>query len=142
MATVRRHVRINRPAAEVWAVLGDAAALPRWFPGIADAKVDGAIRVVTTGAGLPMPEEIVTNDPLLRRFQYRITAPMFRHHLSTIDVIDLEDGTALAIYGVDAEPAVLALTIGGAAGAALEHLKIMLEQGEVIREQGEGPRGP
>ena len=67
---------------------------------------------------------------MLRRFQYRITAPMFRHHLSTIDVIDLEDGTSLAMYSVDAEPAVLALTIGGAAGAALEHLKTMLEQGE------------
>ena len=130
MATVRRHVRINRPAAEVWAIVGDAAALPRWFPGIVDAKVDGAVRIVTTGAGLPMPEEIVTCDPLLRRFQYRITAPMFRHHLSTIDVIDLEDGTTLAIYAVDADPSVLALTIGGAAGAALEYVKTMLEQGE------------
>jgi hypothetical protein len=130
MATVRRHVRINRPAADVWAILGDAAALPRWFPGIVDAKVDGVIRVVTTGTGLPMPEEIITCDPLLRRFQYRITAPMFRHHLSTIDVIDLDDGTTLAIYAVDAEPSVLALTIGGAAGAGLEALKSMLEQGE------------
>ena len=130
MATVRRHVRINRPAADVWAILGDAAALPRWFPGIVDAKVDGVIRVVTTGTGLPMPEEIITCDPLLRRFQYRITAPMFRHHLSTIDVIDLDDGTTLAVYAVDAEPSVLALTIGGAAGAGLEALKTMLEQGE------------
>ena len=129
MATVRRHVRIARPASDLWAILGDAAALPRWFPGIVDAKVDGAIRIVTTCAGLPMPEEIVTCDPLLRRFQYRITAPMFRHHLSTIDVIDLEDDTSLAIYSVDAEPGVLALTIGGAAGAALEHLKSMLEHG-------------
>ena len=130
MATVRRHVRINRPASDVWAILGDATALPRWFPGIADVKVDGTHRIVTTGAGIPMPEEIVTCDPLLRRFQYRITAPMFRHHLSTIDVIDLEDGTSLAIYAVDAEPAVLALTIGGAAGAALEYLKTMLEHNE------------
>ena len=130
MATVRRHVRINRPATDVWAILGDAAALPRWFPGIVDAKVDGVIRVVTTGTGLPMPEEIITCDPLLRRFQYRITAPMFRHHLSTIDVIDLDDGTTLAVYAVDAEPSVLALTIGGAAGAGLEALKTMLEQGE------------
>ena len=130
MATVRRHVRINRPASEVWAILGDAASLPRWFPGIADAKVEGSVRIVTTGAGMPMPEEIITCDPLLRRFQYRITAPMFRHHLSTIDVIDLEDGTTLAIYAVDAEPSVLALTIGGAAGAALEYAKTMLEQGE------------
>ena len=87
-------------------------------------------------AGLPMPEEIITCDPLLRRFQYRITAPMFRNHLITIDVIDLEDCTTLAIYGVDAEPSVLALTIGGAAGAALEHLKDMLERGS------DGPQDP
>lgn len=128
MGTVRREVRIGRPAAAVWALVGDPAALPRWFPGIVDAVVDGTTRVVTTGAGLPMPEQIVTCDPILRRFQYRITAPLFRHHLSTLDVIDLGDETSLVVYGVDAEPDVMALVIGGAAGNALHHLKTLLEE--------------
>jgi hypothetical protein len=125
--SVRRQVRINCPPDEVWAFIGDPARLPEWFPGITDAKVDGTTRVITTGSGLPMPEEIVTNDPLQRRFQYRITAPMFREHLSTLDVLDLGDGTSLAVYSADADPSVMALVIAGAAGNALEHLRDLLE---------------
>lgn len=127
MGTVRRHVVIQRSAAEVWALIGDPTALPRWWPGIETATVDGESRVVVTGAGLPFPEQIVTNDALLRRFQYKITAPMFRHHLSTLDVFEIDDRSCLVAYGVDAEPNVLALTIGGAAGNALKNVKQMME---------------
>ena len=125
--SVRRHVRIGCSAAEVWARIGDPARIQEWFPGIVSSEVDGTTRVITTGAGLPMPEQIVTNDPLQRRFQYRITAPVFTEHLSTLDVIDLEDGTSLVVYSADAVPATMALVIAGAAGNALEHLKTMME---------------
>ena len=125
--SVRRYVRINRPADEVWPFIGDPARLPEWFPGIVDAQVDGATRVITTGAGLPMPEEIVTNDPIQRRFQYRLTGPMFREHLSTLDVLDLDDGTCVVSYSADADPSVMALVIAGAAGNALHNLKTMCE---------------
>lgn len=125
--SVRRHVRIERPAADVWSLVGDPARIPDWFPGITAAKVDGTTRVITTGAGLEMPEEIVTNDPLQRRFQYRITAPMFREHLSTLDVLDLGDGTCVVVYAADADPATMALVIAGAAGDALVHLKSLME---------------
>src|SRR3954471_2836293 len=125
--SVRRQVRIARSPADVWAVVGDPARIQDWFPGIVDSTVDGTTRVITTGSGLPMPEEIVTNDPLQRRFQYRITAPMFREHLSTLDVFDLGDGTSLVAYSADANPSTMALVIAGAAGNALEHLRTMLE---------------
>jgi hypothetical protein len=126
-ASVRRHVRIDRPAADVWALIGDPARIQEWFPGIESSTVDGTSRVITTGTGMPMPEEIVTNDPLQRRFQYRITAGMFREHLSTLDVIDLDDGTCLVVYAADASPAAMALVIAGAAGDALRHLRSMME---------------
>ena len=106
--SVRRHVHISRPAADVWSVIGDPARIHEWFPGIVDSTVTGSVRVITTGSGIPMPEEIVTNDPLQRRFQYRITAPMFREHLSTLDVLDLNDGTSVAVYSADANPATMA----------------------------------
>lgn len=125
--SVRRHIRIARPATEVWPHIGDPARLVEWFPGITSATVDGTTRVITTGAGIPMPEQIITNDPIQRRFQYRITAPMFREHLSTLDVIDLDDGTSLVVYAADAEPATMALVIAGAAGNALEHLRTLVE---------------
>ena len=127
-ASVRRHVRINRPAEDVWAVVGDPARIHEWFPGIVASTVDGNTRIITTGSGIPMPEQIVTNDPLQRRFQYRITAPMFREHLSTLDVLDLGDGTCVAAYSADAAPATMALVIAAAAGNALQHVKDQLEE--------------
>ena len=125
--SVRRFVRINRPADEVWPFIGDATRLPEWFPGIVDAQVEGDTRVITTGSGLPMPEQIITNDPIQRRFQYRLTGPMFKEHLSTLDVLDLGDDTCVVSYSADADPSVMALVIAGAAGNALHHLKAMCE---------------
>lgn len=126
-ASVRRQVRIHRPAEDVWALVGDPARIQEWFPGIVSSEVTDCTRVISTASGLPMPEQIVTHDAIQRRFQYRITAPLFREHLSTLDVLDLGDGTCLAVYGADAEPATLALIIGGAAGNALENLRDLME---------------
>ena len=125
--SVRRQVRIARTPGDVWALVGDPARLPEWFPGIVDCTVDGTTRVITTGSGIPMPEQLLTIDSVLRRFQYRITSSLFREHLSTIDVLDLDDGTSLVVYSVDAEPSTMALVIGGAAGNALEHLRVIME---------------
>jgi hypothetical protein len=125
--TVRRQVRIARDPEAVWAVVGDPRRLPEWWPGIVEAAVDGMSRVITMGSGMPMPEEIVTVDDLQHRFQYRITTGLFKEHLSTLDVLDLGDGSSLVVYGVDADPDGMALIIGGAAGNALEHLRSLME---------------
>ena len=126
--SVRRHVRINRSADDVWALIGDPARLPEWFPGIVACTVDGTSRVITTGTGLPMPEEIlVRDDDMQRRFQYRITAPIVRHHRGTIDVIDLDDGSCLVVYATDADPRTMALTIGGGTAGALDELRRLLD---------------
>jgi carbon monoxide dehydrogenase subunit G len=128
--SVRRAVRIQRPAEDVWAFIGDPARLHEWFPGITATTVDGTSRVITTRMGIPMPEEIVTDDQLARRFQYKLLLPAIKEHLSTLDVHDLGDGTCLATYAADADPAAMALIIAGAAGNALENAKQMLENGE------------
>ena len=125
--SVRRQVRIACAPDQIWALVGDPARIQEWFPGIESSTVEGTSRIVVTGSGLPMPEEIVTNDPLQRRFQYRITAPIFHEHLSTLDVLDLGDGTSLVVYSADADPSTMALVIAGAAGNALEHLRTMME---------------
>jgi uncharacterized membrane protein len=120
--SVRHQVRIGRPADDIWALVGDPTRLDEWFPGIDSCTVDGDQRVIVTGSGLPMPEQLLTIDATQRRFQYRITSPLFKEHLGTIDVHDLEDGTSLVVYSTDANPAALALVIGGACRAALAHL--------------------
>ena len=126
-ASVRRQVRIACPPDDVWAVVGDPARLAEWFPGVESCTVEGTTRVVTTGSGLPIPEELLTIDRLQRRFQYRITAPFLREHLATVDVLDLGDGTSLVLYAADADPSTMALVLGGAGGAALEHLRRTME---------------
>lgn len=125
--SVRRQVRIARPASEVWALVGDPTRIAEWFPGIESATVEGNIRIVVTSAGSELREQIVTLDALQRRFQYHLDAPTIHAHLSTLDVFDLGDGTCLVSYGADAEPAVMALVIAGAAGAALFHLRDIME---------------
>ena len=125
--SVRRHVRIARPPDEVWARIGDPSRIQEWFPGIVSSTVDGTTRVITMASGLPMPEEILTHDDVQHRFQYRITAPMFNEHLSTLDVLDLGDGTSVVVYAADASPSTMALVIAGAAGNALEHLRDEME---------------
>lgn len=120
-------MRIRRSADDVWALIGDPSMLHDWFPGIVSSEVAGERRTITTRTGLSMPEQILTNDPLLRRFQYRITLPTFEEHTSTLDVHDLGDGTSLVVYGVDADPAPMALIIGGAAGNALHALRHRME---------------
>ncbi len=120
--SVRHQIRLLCPADAIWAVVGDPVRLPEWFPGVESCTVDGDRRLVTTRSGLPMPEQLLTIDPSLRRFQYRITSPLFTEHLATIDVHDLDDGSCLVVYSTDAEPAALALVIGGASRAALANL--------------------
>lgn len=125
--SVRRQVHIKRPPDEVWALVGDPARIQEWFPGIVSSTVEGSTRTIVTGSGLPMPEDIVTNDPIQRRFQYHITTSIFTEHLSTLDVLDLGDGTSLAVYSADTRPATMALVIAGAAGNALENARRILE---------------
>lgn len=127
LGSIRHHVRIHRPADDVWALVGDPARLHEWFPGIDACEVDGTSRTITLGSGLPMPEEILVNDPGQRRFQYRITTSLVSYHRGTIDVLDLGDGTCVVVYGTDADPRTMALTIGGATAGALDELRRLME---------------
>lgn len=127
-ASIRNHVRIGRPADEVWPMVGNPARLHEWFPGMTACVVDGETRTVTLASGLSLPEEILVNDPVAHRFQYRITAPVFSFHRGTVDVLDLGDGTCAVSYATDADPRVMALLIGAGTSAALDELKRQMEQ--------------
>jgi hypothetical protein len=109
--------------------VGRPELLHLWFPGIVDCEVDGTTRTITTGVGLTLVEVILTNDPLQRRFQYRIAGGLFREHLATIDVVELAPERCLITYASDADPATMAIVLGGAMTGALEELAGQLERG-------------
>jgi hypothetical protein len=127
LGSVRHEIRIHRPIDEVWELAGDPTRLHEWFPGITSCTVDGTTRTIVLGSGLTFPEEILVDDRIGRRFQYRITSPMFTYHRGTIDGIDLGDGTCLVAYSTEADPRTMALTIAGATGGALDELKRRVE---------------
>ena len=138
LGSIRHEIRIDRPPAQVWALAGDASRLHEWFPGIVSCQVDGRNRVIVMGSGLPMPEEILVCDNTQRRFQYRITAPIFKHHRGTIDVIDLHDGTCLVVYSTEADPRTMALVIAGGTAGALDELKRQMEETQRDETHSEG----
>lgn len=129
-ASVRREVEVAVDADRAWEVVGAADVLHLWFPGIASCSVDGDVRTITTDAGLTLTEDILTDDPLQRRFQYRISGGFFAEHLGTVDVIALGPSRCLVVYASDADPATMALVLGGATAGALEELRRQLEAGE------------
>jgi hypothetical protein len=126
VGTVRRQIFIEAPAATVWSLVGDPARLHEWFP-ITDCQVEGSKRWITLASGLKFEEDIITLDHVHRRFQYRIVNnPIVTHHLGTVDVIPDGDHRCLVMYSTDVDPEVMALIIGGAAGAGLEHLQELM----------------
>ena len=130
MATMRREVWIDGSADAVWALVGDPAAVTRWFPGMVDVRLEGDRRVITLRSGLPLEEEVVTVRPDLRRFQYRLLGPLpVQHHLASVDVIPDGDGRCVVVYSTDVEPSALVYILDGAVGEALESLKHVVEAG-------------
>lgn len=130
IGSIRHEIRIHRPAADVWRLVGDAARLHEWFPGVVSCTVDGNQRMIVTGSGMSMPEEILLNDSTQRRFQYRITAPLFQFHRGTIDVIDLSEpgeDSCLVVYQTEADPRTMALVIAGGTMGALRELHRQME---------------
>ncbi len=127
LGSVRREIRIDRPAADVWERVTAVERLHEWFPGIVACDVEGTTRRITLGSGMVMPEEILVNDSRQRRLQYRITAPVFKHHRATVDVIELDAGSCLVVYSTEADPRTMALTIAGGTLGALTELKSQME---------------
>ncbi len=127
MASIRYEKRIAANPDTVYAVVSDPLSIPEWFPGIVKAEMEGNVRTITTASGLQMPELIMANDPILRRFAYRITAPLYKFHLGTIDVIELSTNESLCVYSTTAEPDTLALIIAGGTIGALEQIATIAE---------------
>jgi hypothetical protein len=126
-ASQRRQRLVEVSADRAWSVVGRPELLHHWFPGIVDCHVEGTTRTITTGIGLQLAEEILTNDPLQRRFQYRISGGFFKEHLASIDVLEVAPQRCLITYASDADPATMAIVLGGAMEGALAELASQLE---------------
>ena len=129
MPTVDKQIRIDRPADEVWNVVGDVGAISAWFPGLASSRAHDGKRVceLEGGAGT-LVEDIVAYDGDARTYEYAITdAPMpVESHHARVEVHD-EGDASLLIWRTEVEPASTAEAMDSLFDAALAELKQHLE---------------
>lgn len=127
MATMRRETWIDRPADDVWALVGDAGAVTEWFPQMSAVKVEGNQRTIRLASGIELVEEFVAHHDM-RRFQYRLLGPFpIVHHLASIDVLADGQVRCLVVYSTDVEPNALVLVLDAAVVDALANLKLLME---------------
>jgi ketosteroid isomerase-like protein/uncharacterized protein YndB with AHSA1/START domain len=134
MPTIHKEVTIARSPDDVWALLGDLAAVTAWVPGIASARLDGTRRICTTTEGTEIHEEIEVDDA---RRAYAYTQPVhplaFQESRGTLAVTgkgaDSHVAWAAELQFADPgqEPQLLPVLEQGYA-AALEGLKRRLEE--------------
>ena len=137
MASVRHETFIEGGADRVWARITDHGAIAGWFPLVRrSVAVDARHRRLVLVNGARLKEEIVANDPCLRRLQYRIIGGdiSVEHHLGTIDVIADGVGTRV-VYETEVMPRELADTIGPATLDALAELRRQIETESALLSQ-------
>ena len=87
MGTARAEIDIDRPADEVWAVVGDFGGIADWMPGIESCVVDGDDRVLKT-MGMEIIERLERRDEEQRELVYAIVGGVpVVNHKATITVV-------------------------------------------------------
>jgi uncharacterized protein YndB with AHSA1/START domain len=135
--TVTNTVEINAGPDEVWAVLADLPATRMWLPGVVSARMDGDLRVCTTGDGQEIHERIsdLSAEDRSYRFQH-VRVPMPVRASGGIFTVTpgTDPGTSLVTLETTFEPldpaGVDEVTgmIRGAFGQSLESLRRYVEE--------------
>ena len=129
MASIRKEIRINAPAALIWDALRDVGALhTRLVPGfVKDTKLEGNTRVVTFGNGMVAREEIVSIEPLLRRVAWAVVGQQFRHYSGAAWVEADPKGGSRFFWTADLLPDELAPQVDQMMTTGIEAVKRTLE---------------
>ena len=133
MATVRVEVVIDVPAARVWDAVADVGAVHRrLLPGrVADARLDGDLRILTMPDGSEIRELIVAVDAEHRRLAYAVVEgqklPLTYHHAS-FEVFD-EDERSRLVWSTDVLPHAMAGAVRARTERGIVEIKQVLEAG-------------
>lgn len=128
MQTETARIDIAKPAAEVWALVGEFGGLDSWMAGIDSCTVDGDIRTIET-MGMTLTEQLVGRDAEGRSITYSIVgegAPVAKHE-ATITVLDAGDGVSEVTWDVSVEPDEAASMFKDIYQGALGQVKTTLE---------------
>jgi carbon monoxide dehydrogenase subunit G len=128
MATLRRQIALNAPAATVWSALRDFGAVhTRVAPGfLTKLDMDEGDRIVTFFNGLVARERLITADDEDCRLVYAVVEGRASHYNAAVQVFPEGDGSRL-VWTIDLLPDALAPAIGGMMDHATGFMKKTLE---------------
>jgi carbon monoxide dehydrogenase subunit G len=107
MASVRKEIKVEARAEQVWAHLSDFQAVhKRVAPGfVVDLKPDGETRLVTFANGTSARELLVDRDDAARRVVYAVVgSERIKHHNASVQVLAEADGQSRVIWTADFLP--------------------------------------
>ncbi len=93
MASIIKDIPLAVSAERAWALLRDAGAAHRAFPGVLlDCVREGDVRVVTFTSGLVVRERILGVDETYRRIAYTALGEHFAHHSASMQILPDDAG--------------------------------------------------
>ena len=106
MASIRKTLSLDVPAARVWDALRDVGALhTRLVPGfVTDTRLDGDARIVTFANGMVARELLVDCDETRRRLVYAVVNERVKQHSASVQVTPEADGRSRLTWIVDVLP--------------------------------------
>lgn len=132
MASIRKIIELDAPAAKVWDALADFQNVhTRVAPGfLLGSEPDGDnARIVHFANGTTAKETLVTADGAHRRLVYFIAAnDRIGHHNASAEVVADGDDRCRFVWTTDVLPDALAPYIDGQMSEGVRHMKIALER--------------
>nr|WP_221375043.1 SRPBCC family protein [Actinoplanes polyasparticus] len=131
MATVGVEVIVDLPAPRVWEAIADVGAVHRrLLPGrVAEARIEGDVRILTMPDGTEVRELILAVDHGLRRLAYTVTSghrmPLTYHHAS-FQVFDHGDRSRI-VWLTDVLPHALAEPVRARVERGILEMRQVLE---------------
>ena len=137
MATVCVETIVDVPAQRVWDAIADVGAVHRrLLPGrVADARIDGDVRILTMPDGAQVRELILAIDHSIRRMAYTVTEgqhlPLTYHH-AAFQVFD-EGDRSRVVWLTDVLPHAMAGPVLARVERGIVEMKQILEINETER---------
>jgi uncharacterized protein YndB with AHSA1/START domain len=131
MATVYVETTVNVPAQRVWEAVADVGAVHRrLLPGrVADARIEGDVRILTMPDGAQVRELILAVDHAIRRMAYTVTEgqrlPLTYHH-AAFQVYEEGDCSRL-VWLTDVLPHAMATVVKPRVERGIQEMKELLE---------------
>ena len=131
MATVYVETTVNVPAQRVWEAVADVGAVHRrLLPGrVADARIEGDVRILTMPDGAQVRELILAVDHAIRRMAYTVTEgqrlPLTYHH-AAFQVYEEGDRSRL-VWLTDVLPHAMATVVKPRVERGIQEMKELLE---------------